>query len=111
MDPFLLFMLRACHTVKGLTSWLACVFLTFPCGVLGQVWYLVVSIPENLFARGATDGEFGYERVSVPDTGNWYRVLFICSWGVSQITVKWKMSRELSRLVPHVDKAPLPLRI
>ena len=36
---------------KGLTSWLwfvmsYCVFVTFPCGILGQVWYLIVSIPE-----------------------------------------------------------------
>ena len=23
-----------------------CVFGTFPCGVLGQVWYLIVSIPD-----------------------------------------------------------------
>ena len=35
---------------KGLTSWLSfvmfnCVFVTFPCGILGQVWYLIVSIP------------------------------------------------------------------
>ena len=35
---------------KGLTSWLLCVmfnfvFVTFSCGVLGQVWYLIVSIP------------------------------------------------------------------
>ena len=35
---------------KRLTSWLSfvmfdCVFVTFPCGVLGQVWYLIVSIP------------------------------------------------------------------
>ena len=34
---------------KGLTSWLLfvmlnCVFVTFPCGILGQVWYLIVSI-------------------------------------------------------------------
>ena len=34
---------------KGLTSWLLfvmfnCVFGTFPCGILGQVWYLIVSI-------------------------------------------------------------------
>ena len=32
-----------------LTSWLSfvmfnCVFLTFPCGILDQVWYLIVSI-------------------------------------------------------------------
>ena len=36
---------------KGLTSWilfviLNCVFVTLPCGVLGQVWYLIVSIPD-----------------------------------------------------------------
>ena len=24
-----------------------CVFVTFPCGVLRQVWYLIVSIPDN----------------------------------------------------------------
>ena len=24
----------------------SCVFVTFPCGFLGQVWYLIVSIPE-----------------------------------------------------------------
>ena len=36
---------------KGLTSWLSfvmfyCVFVTFPCGIFGQVWYLIVSIPD-----------------------------------------------------------------
>ena len=36
---------------KGLTSWFLfvmfnCVFVTFPCGILGQVWYLIVSIPD-----------------------------------------------------------------
>ena len=35
---------------KGLTSWplfviFNCVFVTFPCGILGQVWYLIVFIP------------------------------------------------------------------
>ena len=35
---------------KGLTSWLSfvmfnCVFVTFPCDILYQVWYLIVSIP------------------------------------------------------------------
>ena len=24
-----------------------CVSVTFPCGILGQVWYLVVSIPDR----------------------------------------------------------------
>ena len=36
---------------KGLTSWLSFmvfyyVFVTFPCGILDQVWYLIVSIPD-----------------------------------------------------------------
>ena len=37
--------------VKGLTSWLLfvmfnCTFVTFPCGILGQVRYLIVLIPD-----------------------------------------------------------------
>ena len=32
--------LLACMYVK-----FCCVFVTFPCGTLGQVWYLIVSIP------------------------------------------------------------------
>ena len=36
---------------EGLTSWLFfvvfnCIFETFQCGTLGQVWYLIVSIPD-----------------------------------------------------------------
>ena len=36
---------------KGLASWLLfvmsnCDFVTFPCGILGQVWYLIVFIPD-----------------------------------------------------------------
>ena len=36
---------------KQLISWLLsvmfnCVFVNFPCGILGQVWYLIVSIPD-----------------------------------------------------------------
>ena len=36
---------------KGLTSWLSFVmfngvYVTLPCGILGQVWYLIVSIPD-----------------------------------------------------------------
>ena len=36
---------------KGLTSWLLLVvfnrvFVTFPCGILGQAWYMLVSIPD-----------------------------------------------------------------
>ena len=37
---------------KGMTFWLSfvvlnCVIVTFPFGILGQVWYLVVSIPDR----------------------------------------------------------------
>ena len=40
---------------KGLTSWLLfviynCVSVAFPFGIVGQVWYLIVSIP-NLCRR------------------------------------------------------------
>ena len=36
---------------KGPTSWLLfemsnCDFVTFPCGILGQVWFLIVMIPD-----------------------------------------------------------------
>ena len=36
---------------KGLTCWFLCVmsnceFVTFPCGILGQVWYLIILIPD-----------------------------------------------------------------
>ena len=36
---------------KGLTSWFSfvmfnCVFVTFPCGILGHVWYLIVLFPD-----------------------------------------------------------------
>ena len=36
---------------KGMTSCFlfvvfTCVFVTFPCGILGQVWYFVVLIPD-----------------------------------------------------------------
>ena len=36
---------------KGLTSWLlfvmfTLIFVTFPFSILGQVWYLIVSIPD-----------------------------------------------------------------
>ena len=31
---------------KGLVCDLKCVFVTSPCGILGQVWYLIISIPD-----------------------------------------------------------------
>ena len=62
--PFLLFMFCVCHAVWSVhcslvaTCWeraglltlsyvmFSCVIVTFPCVVLGQVWCLVVSIPD-----------------------------------------------------------------
>ena len=43
-----LFIAALWSTGKGLTSWLLfvmfdCAFVTFPCGILDQVWYLIVS--------------------------------------------------------------------
>ena len=49
---------------KGLTSWLLLVMfilllLLSPCGILGQVWYLIVSFPDfchlSYFASGSLD--------------------------------------------------------
>ena len=31
---------------KGLTCDVYCISVTFPCGILGQVWYLIVSLPD-----------------------------------------------------------------
>ena len=31
---------------RGLFVMFNCVFVTFPCGILGQVWYLIVLIPD-----------------------------------------------------------------
>ena len=47
-----LFIAALCSTAeKGLTSWLSivilnCVFVTIPSCILGQVWYLIVQIPD-----------------------------------------------------------------
>ena len=59
MDLFVLFMSCVCYAFcalwspagKGLTSWLSfvvsnCKFVPFPIGILGQVWYLIVSVPD-----------------------------------------------------------------
>ena len=64
MVPFLFFKFRVCcaflsvHCSLVVTCWeranllalwyvmFSCVFVTFPGGVLGQMWYLIVSIPD-----------------------------------------------------------------
>ena len=30
----------------ALVGYVYCIFVTFPCGILGQVWYLIVSFPD-----------------------------------------------------------------
>ena len=61
-ESFVLFMSCVCHALASVhcclvvTCWQRadlltlvcddCVFVTFPCGSLGQVWYLIVSIPD-----------------------------------------------------------------
>ena len=67
MDHFLLWLFRVCHAFLSVhcnlvvTCWeranllallymmFSCVFVTFPCGVLGQVWYFIVLIPNRCF--------------------------------------------------------------
>ena len=59
MDTFCFFMFRVCHAFLSVhcslvSNWplavlcvmLLCVCITFQCGVLGQMWYLTVSIPD-----------------------------------------------------------------
>ena len=48
---FVFFMSCDCHAFASVHCWLLfvmfdCVFVTSPCGILGQVWYLIVSIPD-----------------------------------------------------------------
>ena len=44
--------------LSRLISWLSfgmfnCVFVTFPCGIWGQLWYLIVSFPRRYFFCGS----------------------------------------------------------
>ena len=64
--PFVLFMSCFCHAFASVHCYLVvtcweradllalvcgvyCDFVTFPFGILGQVWYLIVSIPDPCF--------------------------------------------------------------
>ena len=38
--------LESAELLALLCAWLFCVYVTFPYGVLGQVWYLIASIPD-----------------------------------------------------------------
>ena len=48
-----------------------CIFVTFPCGILGQVWYLIVFIPDHcrlsyfyayIYLNDCLESERGRER-------------------------------------------------
>ena len=52
---YIVFMSCACHAfiaalwspdLLSLVFYVYLVFVTFPCGILGQVWYFIVSIPD-----------------------------------------------------------------
>ena len=48
---------------KGLTFWLSfamfnCVFCQFPCGFLGRMWYIIVSIPDLYLLSYYTPAKF-----------------------------------------------------
>ena len=71
MDPFFLFIFRVCHPcclfIAALWSsagkallyvMLSCCFVTSPCGVLDQMWYLIVSIPDRCLLTYLNAGAF-----------------------------------------------------
>ena len=66
---------------KGLTGWLSfmvlnCVIVTLPFGILGQVWYLIVSIPDlcSPFLLSYCTHSTTYIGCSVPVTGSLLRL-------------------------------------
>ena len=72
---------------KGLTSWLSfvmliCVFVSFPCGILGQVWYMIVIIPDLCLLSYFLMENIDIKRMT--DTLNMHTFLFlslcILSW-------------------------------
>ena len=56
----------------GLASWLSCmlcfiVFVTFPCGVLGQVWHLIVTIPDIYLLPNFVSKAVFLQEIRTPD--------------------------------------------
>ena len=63
--------LQSCGHVLGkgwplgsLVCGVSCVFVIFPCGVLDQVWYLIVSIPDLWFFPYSVHKGFKHKGVS-----------------------------------------------
>ena len=55
---------------KGLNSWLSfvvsyCKFVDFPIGILGQVWYLIISISDLLLTLYYMLDTWSYNRISL----------------------------------------------
>ena len=77
---------------KGLTSWLLfvmfnCVCVTFSCGILGLVWYLIVSIPDLcrlsfflffIYIKRCLDFCLLSSHF-VSDRGNWFKYPHFCT--------------------------------
>ena len=75
---------------KGLTSWFLfvmfnCVFITFPCDILGQVWYLIVSVPDLY--------QLSYFISPTKSTINIKQNVFACKR-------RWSISKEITIFFP-----------
>ena len=55
-------------------------FITFPCGILGQVWYLIVSIPDHC--------RLSYFQKIIPITEKHFLQIQICNYQVSKEVVQ-----------------------
>ena len=89
---------------KGLTSWLLfvmlnCVFVTFPCGILGHVKYLIVSIP--IFAAFLTFIVATYD-ISSPKS-NVYLLYLLFLFSVHEIFHGRMTHGRLERIIYFVE--------
>ena len=94
-------MFRVCHVILSIhyslvvASWeranllallymmFSCVYVTFPCRVLGQVWYLIVLIPDLCFVMvngDPQDGLFYSTLTLMIDSNN----LYPCHWHITK---------------------------
>ena len=93
----MLFMYCVCHALfivalwsgKGLTLWplfmvFNCVFVTFPCGIIGQVWNMIVSIVDlcslSYYVNFSPLGQSSYLGVESNDyiLSNCFESVWIC---------------------------------
>ena len=57
-----------------------CVFVTFPCGVLGQVWYLIVSISDLCHLTFLETQSSSVLAVGITDSGKVFQSLLDLYW-------------------------------